>query len=283
MLLFLSFGYAIEPNEVLQKMALEISISNQKFQQKTVFVYSRIQKINQSIIEEKSDKEKLNLLIEKDQLQTKLRFLKQESESEISKIRYLKGLQIIRILYDKTLSLDHHFSSVRTFSEINKMANPNQYPEFDKLKVLVASKKDKKTGFDLTSILGSNTIISVVNTFSNMLVSNLTKEEKENELASIDCILDFTLRMQNDLNTIFYETSFLQKSNEKIKTDIEILFKDYTKPIGYADSLDNCRNNDDWDNLSQKMEDYLAKQKLAIGPLQQKMTINLEFPIDRLI
>lgn len=283
MLLFLSFGYAIEPNEVLQKMALEISISNQKFQQKTVFVYSRIQKINQSIIEEKSDKEKLNLLIEKDQLQTKLRFLKQESESEISKIRYLKGLQIIRILYDKTLSLDHHFSSVRTFSEINKMANPNQYPEFDKLKVLVASKKDKKTGFDLTSILGSNTIISVINTFSNMLVSNLTKEEKENELASIDCILDFTLRMQNDLNTIFYETSFLQKSNEKIKTDIEILFKDYTKPIGYADSLDNCRNNDDWDNLSQKMEDYLAKQKLAIGPLQQKMTINLEFPIDRLI
>ena len=78
-------------------------------------------------------------------LEFQIILLKIENESDISKIRYLKGLQIIRILYDKTLSLDHHFSSVRTFSEINKMANPNQYSEFDKLKELVATKKDKKT------------------------------------------------------------------------------------------------------------------------------------------
>ena len=71
----------------------------------------------------------------------------------------------------------------------------------------------------MTSILGTNTIISVIQTFTNMLSSSLTKEEKEKELGNIECILDFTLRMQNDLNTIYFETAFLQKSNEKMNFD----------------------------------------------------------------
>src|SRR5690606_41974477 len=51
-------------------------------------------------------------------------------------------------------------SSDLTFSEINKIANPNQYPEFNKVKELVQSKRDKKQSFDLTSVLGTNTIVS---------------------------------------------------------------------------------------------------------------------------
>jgi len=48
-----------------------------------------------------------------------------------------------------------------------------------------------------------------------MISSSLTKDEKEKELANVDCILDFTLRMQNDLNTIYFETAFLQKAMTK--------------------------------------------------------------------
>lgn len=272
-----------DPNQVWQELLIEIASIHKQHLNASTSIRLRIQNINKKIAIEKTIEQKLDLLIEKDLLKDSLAHLKWESESDISKIRYLKGLQIIRLLYDKSLSLDHHFSSVRTFSEINKMANPNQYPEFDKLKELVSAKKDKKIGFDLTTILGTNTLVSVVNTFTNLLVSNLTKEEKEKELTNVECILDFTLRMQNDLNTIYFETSFLQKSNEKIKEDIEVLFKEYTKPIGYTNTLDNCRTNDDWDTLSQKMNDYLSKQKTIQGPLLQKMIINMEFPVDRLI
>jgi hypothetical protein len=272
-----------DPNEIWSEMILEIVYIHTNYVLKTDIIQLKIQSINEKIALENSVELRLNLLIEKDALKDNLAILKLKSESDISKIRYLKGLQIIRILYDKTLSLDHHFSSVRTFSEINKMANPNQYPEFDKLKELVSAKKDKKTGFDLTAILGTNTLVSVVNTFTNLMVSNLSKEDKEKELANIECILDFTLRMQNDLNTIYFETSFLQKSNEKIKEDIEILFKEYTKPIGYQNTLDNCRSNDDWDTLTQKMNEYLVKQKTIQGPMLQKMMVNMEFPVDRLI
>jgi hypothetical protein len=116
-----------------------------------------------------------------------------------------------------------------------------------------------------------------------MISSSLSKEEKDKELAKVDCILDFTLRMQNDLNTIYFETAYLQTSNEKIKQDIEVLFKDYTKPIGYMASLENCRTNDDWETLTQKMEEYLTKMKETIGTAQYKMQVNMEFPIDRLL
>lgn len=135
----------------------------------------------------------------------------------------------------------------------------------------------------MTSILGSNTVVSVVNTFSNMLVSSLSKEEKETELQKIECILDFTLRMQTDLNTIYFETSYLQSSNETIKQDLENLFKDYTKPIGYELSLKECRAQDDWDKVQHQLNVYLSSMSNESETRLTKMQINLEFPIDRLI
>jgi hypothetical protein len=36
------------------------------------------------------------------------------------------------------------------------MANPNQYPEFEKVNELLKTKKEKKAGFDLTAVLDNN-------------------------------------------------------------------------------------------------------------------------------
>jgi hypothetical protein len=229
-----------------------------------------------------TDAQKIECLIEKDRLESRQRTIQIDSSNEISRIRYLKGLQIIKILYEKILSLDHHFASVRTLGEINRMANPTQYPEYAKLREVLNTRKDKKA-FDLTSILGTNTIVSVVQTFTSLLGSNLSKEEKERELAAVECLLDFTLRMQNDLNTIYFETAYLQTCNEKIKTEIEFLFRDYGKPIGYFSSLENCRKVDDWESIPIKTEEYLVKMKSSSGTAHYRMQVNLEFPIDRLL
>jgi hypothetical protein len=272
-----------DPNAAFSEMLLEIVTIQKKFFIKHKGIKGKIHSINKKIAAEKSVEKKLNLLVEKDVLNDSLSFLSDENENEIIKIKYLKGLNIIRLLYDKSLSLDHHFSSVRTFSEINKMANPNQYPEYANLKELISAKKDKRIGIDLGNILSANTLVSIINAFNNLMISNISKEEKEKELANVECILDFTLRMQNDLNTIFFETSYLQNSNTKIKEEIEILFKEYTKPIGYHNTLDNCRTNDDWDTLNQKMNAYLQRQKDVDDEELQEMEINMEFPVDRLI
>jgi hypothetical protein len=282
-----AIGYATNPtddaNLVIDAMLKEMALVKKQYEIKSQEKEFQIKAINWSLQNTVSNEDKINLLIQKDVLKDEIEQLKLENASDISKIRYIKGLQIIRILYEKVLGLDHHFASVRTFSEISKMANPNQYPEFEKIKNLVKERKDKKQGFDLTSILGSNTLISVINTFSNMMVSNLSKEEKEKELANVECILDFTLRMQTDLNTIYYETAFLQASNDGIKQDIETLFKDYTKSLNYMVALDECRKNDDWDKISTQLETYLTTMNNATGVQKNKMLINLEFPIDRLI
>lgn len=271
------------PNELINELVAEIKVINNKYELLVNKKLEEIEKINQALLIAYSTEQKVDLLVEKDKLQFEIKKLQKDSAGEISKVRYLKGLQIIKILYEKVLSLDHHFASVRTLNEINKISNPNQYPEFEKLKDVINAKKDKNKSLDLTSILGTNMVVSVVQTFTNMLNSSLSKEEKEKELANVECILDFTLRMQNDLNTIYFETAFLQTSNDKIKQEIELLFKDYTKPIGYFATLENCRVNDDWENVTQKMEEYLTKMKTSTGTAQYKMQVNLEFPVDRLL
>lgn len=282
----LAFPFSSEkdnPNQLINELLVEIKLINSKYETLVNKKLEEIEKINQALLIAYSTEQKVDLLVEKDKLQFEIKKLQKDSAGEISKVRYLKGLQIIKILYEKVLSLDHHFASVRTLNEINKISNPNQYPEFEKLKDLINSKKDKNKSLDLTSILGTNMVVSVVQTFTNMLNSSLSKEEKEKELANVECILDFTLRMQNDLNTIYFETAFLQTSNDKIKQEIELLFKDYTKPIGYIATLENCRVNDDWENVTQKMEEYLTKMKTSTGTAQYKMQVNLEFPVDRLL
>ena len=270
-------------NLIIDEMIKEMVLVQKHYDIKIQTNESQIKNINKSLLFATTNDEKINLLLQKDQLKDKLEQLKFDNVTDISKIRYIKGLQVIKILYEKVLSLDHHFASVRTFSEISKMANPNQYPEFEKVKNLVKERKDKKQGYDLTSILGTNTLVSVINTFSNMMVSNLSKEEKEKELANVECILDFTLRMQTDLNTIYFETAYLQASNESIKQDIETLFKDYTKSLNYIVQLSECRKNDDWDAITLKLDTYLETMNKAEGAQKNKLLINLEFPIDRLI
>jgi uncharacterized protein YktA (UPF0223 family) len=218
-------------------------------------------------------------LVSKAQIQA----LELEQNNEITKIKYLKGLQIIKLLYEKVLSLDHHFASSRSFQELNNMANPNQYKEFVKFKEVVQAKREKKSLVDLPALLSGNTIISVVQSVTNLVNSSISKEEKEKELAAVACLLDFSLRMQTDLNTIYFETAYLQSSNLKIKQDIELLFKEYTKPIGYSNSLEGCRTSDDWEVISQKTEEYLQKMKSNSGAKQYKLQINMEFPVDRLL
>lgn len=286
---FCNYGFLLaspsddETDKIISEMIDEIRTVNQTFMILIEKRTCRLNQINLDATQAVSMEQKVMLLFEKDQLKTEISELVNLNTNEVSKIRYLKGLQIIKILYEKVLSLDHHFASVRTLSEINKISNPNQYPEYEKLKELVSNKKDKKTGIDLTSLLGTNTIVSVVQTFTNMINSSLTKEDKEKEMIAVECILDFTLRMQNDLNTIYFETAFLQTSNSKIKGDIEILFRDYTKPISYLTTLESCRSSDDWESVTIKMEEYLAKLKNSTGSSQYKMQVNLEFPIDRLL
>ncbi|WP_290700710.1 hypothetical protein [Lacinutrix sp.] len=274
---------------IVTELITEINAITEVYTIKNKDTYNALSTISKNLKLENTTDALVSLLIKKEQLKEKLRLSALSEATDISKIRYLKGLQIIKILYEKTLSLDHHFSSVATFNEINNLSNPNHYPEFAKMKDVINSKQDKKAGFSLSSILGDNIYTSVLHSFVSLFnTTSSSKAEKEASLKDVECILDFTLRMHNDLNTIYFETAFLQKSNDNIIKELEQLFLDFTKPIKYKTPLKECRNSDDWDLVRENLNGYLEELNKVINDDSQrykahKMQINLEFPIDRLL
>jgi len=274
---------------VIHELEQQLAIAKKQFSLEYDTLYLAIAITTQNLRSEQDPIRLIALLQDKDSLKDQIALVKNKERINISKIRYLKGLEIIKIIFEKTLALDHHFSSVSTFNEMSNMSNPNSYPEFASVKQLLASQNKKKVGFDLSGLLNSNIYTSVIHSFISIFTSTeSSKQEKETSIKEIECILDFTLDMHTDLNTIFFETTFLQQSNHGVIASLDQLFVDYTKPINYTTSLKDCRAQDDWDSIKANLDAYLDKLNslLSSPEKQQKITrmqINLEFPIDRLL
>ena len=114
-----------DPNAVIAQLLMETRLINEKYAMLLSAKLYELEHVNQSLVLAYTTEQKVDNLIIKDRILGDIRKLQNENNFEISKVRYLKGLQVIRILYEKVLSLDHHFASVRTMNEINKMSNPN--------------------------------------------------------------------------------------------------------------------------------------------------------------
>lgn len=270
-------------SKLIDELSLEIRVVRSAYEIRYLQQSVVLDELRMKIGTSKTADERIGFLIQIDSVKSAREELRRTESADISKIRYLKGLQIIRILYDKVLSLDHHFASVRTFNEINRISNPNNYPEFGKLKEILSKARRKESAFQIGGILGSNTIASVVMALGDVVNSGLSRKEQQKEIENVECIVDFTLRMHTDLNTIYFETAFLQKSNDKIKQDIELLFRDYTKPIGYQTSLETCRSTDDWEAVKSKTDHYFSGLRSAEEVKKARMQVNIDFPVERLL
>jgi hypothetical protein len=185
-----------DPNFLINELALELSLEADGHFEKIESFQTRLLSLKTDLkSSKKNSKKELKTLLEIGRLNLALEELETDHDFNISKIRYVKGIEIIKALYEKVLSLDHHFSSVRTFSDFNKITNPNQYPEFGKLKEHLEDKKSKKAILPISDLLSQNILASFTQTIVNLTNSSLTENQKKEELEQIECILDFTLRM----------------------------------------------------------------------------------------
>ncbi|WP_299890490.1 hypothetical protein [uncultured Lacinutrix sp.] len=287
-----NYNYANTTNDInviINELTIETKTIVDLYTKANLSLYKELNIVKKELSKPLKTEDLVSFLIKKDEIEERIKDNMLSQASDVSKVRYLKGLEIIRILYEKVLSLDHHFASVATFNEINNLSNPNHYPEFLKMKDIINDKKDRKKGFNLSGILGDNIYTSVLYSFVSLFNNeNASKKEKEMNLKEVECILDFTLRMHNELNTIYFETAFLRKSNDNIMIELEQLFVDFTKPIQYKVALKECRNSDDWDAVRQNLSNYLKELDKIINDNSQrfkahKMQVNLAFPIDRLV
>jgi len=103
--------------------------------------------------------------------------------------------------------------------------------------------------------------------------------------------MDFTVRIHNDLNVIYFETGYLLEANRSLRRDCEMLFAECARQVGYTIPLEACRNGDDWERLYALL-DLLVARSLdeSNGPnampdpkLAAQTETNLRFSIDRIL
>ena len=269
-----------------QDFAIELRQNQNEFVQKGTELHRQLENLNLHLSKlPKRKKKAFNKLL---QNKIELQIAIQKNESSFNQttldIRYRKGIDLIKLLYEKILGLEHHFSSMQTYQNVASLSNPNSYPEFKEAKQMLTQNQHKKFGLKMPSLLETNPFMSATYTIVSLFLSPGDQVQKEKDFEDVACILDFTVRMNGDLNTIRHEVEFLKKANDRLKLDCEKLFEEYTKVVGYHVPLEKCRQIDDWGTL-----DVLIKTNSRLSSSQNKDSIriavanevNLEFATRR--
>lgn len=237
-----------------------------------------------------SDGKRLQALIDKVSLLEALQANRENYRNDLTKTRYRKGLELIKLLFEKILGLDHHFTALQTHQNVILLSNPNSFPEFQRTKNLLESRLKKKTSLRLPALLETNPYLSAAFSLVASVVGHGEPQEKEDDLRQIACILDFTVRMSNDLSIIYYETEYLKDGNRSLRQDCMTLFAEYVQPIGYSIPLDECRRTDDWERVYDKLSVYISSMEAPDLPATEesrrqayRRQVNLEFSVDRLL
>jgi hypothetical protein len=251
------------------------------------------------------------LLWEREQLRETLFQLQEEHDLKMLKLRYRKSIEIVKMLYEKVLSMDHHFTSLKAQQTASNLSNPHNYPDFKEVKGLIDDKMKKKFNFQMPALFQTNPYLSAAFTVVGMVTSlgEGNQSEKKEHMQKLSCIIDFTVRMHNDLNVIYYETGYLRDANLTLKKECELLFAECSRQVGYSIPLTSCRDSDDWERLYTMLDNYVAKalgetpgapnNGMNQGGMNQgyggmpgapqqgnnkmvsKATVNLQFSIDR--
>ncbi|MCB0569101.1 MAG: hypothetical protein KDC66_05035 [Phaeodactylibacter sp.] len=275
--------------EILYGLNTGIQEQWASYERQTLAINTELQAIDSAFADRKLELEEYIMLLNR-----KMSLLEEKSIAEeflgveLTKIRYKKGLELIRLLYEKVLGLDHHFSTLQTYQDIMMLSNPNAYPEFQRSKSLLEKRLKKENALQLPGILNSNPYLSTTFSLITSLIGSGDTSEREKELSEVSCILDFTARMYSELSTIYYETEYLKQNNLALKEDCITLFADYVGVIGYHTPLDICRKQDDWEAVYDALSLYITglqeqMKKNPDDPRVLKQQINLEFAVDRLI
>jgi len=218
-------------------------------------------------------------------------YLIEKHELDLLHLRYKRGLGLIKLLYEKVLSLEHHFTGMRTYQNIFRLSNPNAYPEFRESKKLLEESLRKKTPLKLPEIFEGNAFVSTTFSIISSIVGDNQTKNNEAHLSEIACILDFTLEMNDDLGLIQFETEYLQGTNKSLIKTCQQLFAEYVKVIDYHVPLNTCRKEDDWEEVYSKLDQYITQlyedleeqyQSTGFGNNTiNRSLINLEFETSR--
>ncbi len=199
----------------------------------------------------------IELLIEREALQRQRVLLEGEFKDRILQLRFKRSIEMLKLLYEKILSMDHHFAGMKAHEDISNLSNPQFYPEFRSYQTRLEERAKKKHLIPFSPFLQSNPYLAAAISIFSLLHSTAEASDKEQD--QVKCILDFTVGMHQNLQTIYHELTFLRDANQALLADCEQLFTDCSKTVGYHLPFSYCREQDDWENLFQKLTTLFAK------------------------
>jgi len=230
--------------------------------------------------------EKFSFLLQLRELEKEIQSDKAHSYIDKQCFRYQKGLEVLKMIYEKVLSLDHHFASMVSYQEIANMCNINAYPEMINFKEELLRQSKRRQRLQIPEVLENNPLITMAYTVFFSISGRGRNNSKSEEMEDLACLLDFGISMQSELKIILYETEYLKKQNETLKELSLDLFDNYVKLLDYKYGMEYCRSEDDWDVLKLSLSGF--KQRLLgrnnVVSIQEDEDLNqLRFSIDQLI
>jgi hypothetical protein len=216
--------------------------------------------------------------------------LQTEAELQLLRLRYVKSIEMIRLLYEKILTMDHHFNSLAAHRQVLVISNPHEYGDFKAFRDVLEPRMKRRLGFALPAFMQSNPYLAAVFTVVGLAAGQDARHSRD-QLDRIACILDFTVRMHGDLQVIHYENEYLRDANYTLKRECETLFAECTRVVGYHIALPACRDRDDWERLFALLDAYLARRLAALTaanappPLlgAASPSVHLQFAVDRVV
>jgi len=230
----------------------------------------------------------IQLLFEKERIIQAWWLLENDYQDKILQLRFKKSIEMLKLLYEKMLSMDHHFAGMKALNDISNLSNPQYYPAFREFQARMEEKARKKHLTPLSPLLQSNPYIAAAFTVFGFLYQSTNQPTETTE--ELQCILDFTVRMHQDLQNIYFELTFLKDANQLLLADCEQLFVECSKSVGYHLPLAYCREYDDWESLYQKVgaipkdtsPSFPVSSLTSYSfPTMQKQQMALQFAIDR--
>ena len=130
--LMLSGADTLEWHLLLEKANFEINHTIAGYQNGILGINKKLVALNESAHQnhQRVPTYQLRYLQQQRLLEQTQRLLQQTTEIELLRIRFEKGIELIKILYEKLLALDHHFTGMQTYQNILMLSNPNTYPDF---------------------------------------------------------------------------------------------------------------------------------------------------------
>lgn len=289
LLFFLSVStlFAQFDQDQLLEFSKEIQGIEAKFDERERGLKEDVQQLNEQLLELKKQKASVENIVKRIEVlegkQDKLEQISSEEkrkEIELVKVRYEAGLLVIKDMIEFLKTIKSQFSGLDFQQSYASIANPNTYPSY-KTNVEYLKERLLKKGMTLPDVELGNTLINTVYSLTRAIVSD--QDNKETKTRELVCILDFTSEVAADLRIVNYDLEFLTSELDKMISNFEELFENYTKIVGYDRTFTDYITDENDRLDSRTIPKYFAALETRKNGEQERDLKDLKFSLKKII